>query len=89
MNLLNEAMCNQNYELLDETLTSIQILVERNTKTISEFLNKNIVKLIINLINSTVINNHKTHKLCFSLLGCLLLGTVEECKVFSIIMISL
>jgi hypothetical protein len=89
MNLFNEAMCNFDYELLNETLTLIQNLVERNTKIISEFLNKNIVKLIINLINSTEINKNKTHKLCFSLIGCLLLGTVEECKVIYLLIISL
>lgn len=89
MNLFNEGMSNQNYELIDETLSSIQILVERNTKTISDFLNKDIIKMIISLINSTIINKHKTHKLCFSLLGCLLLGTAEECSVISIFKISL
>ena len=81
MKLFNEAIQNQLNKLLEELLSTIQLLVERNTKIISELLNKNIVNLLLNLINSTIINKFKIHKLSFSLIGCLLLGNPEECKV--------
>jgi hypothetical protein len=81
MNLLNDAINEKVTELLYETLCTIQLFVEKNTQLIGDFLKYDIVKILLNLINSNIITIYRVHQLCFSLLGCLLLGTQDECKV--------
>jgi hypothetical protein len=81
MSLLKEAILTNQTDLLYETLPVVQLIVEINSKLIGEFLQQGLVEIVVKLINNTQITIFRVHQLCFSLLGCLFLGTKEECEV--------
>ena len=81
MKLLNDSIANQKTDLLYECLPVITLIVENSKNMIGEFLKNDLVNILVKLISVNPISIYRVHQQCFTLLGCLLLGSPEECKV--------
>ena len=81
VDFLNHAILINNTDLIYETLITIQLFVENTKEFIGLFLNSDILNITIKLIKSKAIYIDRIHQLSFSLIGDLLLGNTEECKV--------